>query len=349
LVGARADLDIDAAIDPLIGEAIAALDASAPLLAEMARYHLGLADGERGLTAPLVRERGKRIRPAVAMLTAGASGGDPLRAAPLGAAIELLHNFTLIHDDIQDDSPERRGRPTVWRRWGIGQAINAGDALFAAAHLPLYALAERGVPTPLVLLLLEAFDRVTIAIVAGQTLDLGFEAQSDITPAAYLAMIAGKTAAIVRYAAWAGALLGGAGEELAARWEEFGLALGLGFQIRDDLLGIWGTPAETGKAPADDIRRRKQSLPILYMRDRLGPAEREELSRLYARPEVDADGVQRVLTWLDREGVRATIEDEIAAHHEAARAALLAAARPGPNPCREQLLALVERLSSRSG
>ncbi|HET7095226.1 MAG TPA: polyprenyl synthetase family protein, partial [Thermomicrobiales bacterium] len=254
---------LDALIEPYLGDAVAALDGAAPLLAGMARYHLGAAAADLTPLPPGAVDRGKRIRPEVALLAAGAAGGDPAAAAPLGAAIELLHNFTLIHDDVQDESPTRRHRPTVWSVWGVGQAINAGDALFAAAHLPLYRLIDAGAAPPLALRLLEGFDRMTIAIVVGQTLDLGFEGRADVAPADYLDMIDGKTAAIVRFAAWAGALLGGADEAAAERFAAFGRALGLGFQVQDDLLGVWGEPAQTGKAPADDIRRRKQSLPIL--------------------------------------------------------------------------------------
>lgn len=341
--------EIDAAIDPLLLGAVASLDGRAPLLAGMARYHLGFVGPDLLPIDPATVDRGKRIRPAVAMLAAGTCGGDPFVAAPLAAAIELLHNFTLIHDDIQDDSRTRRHRPTVWSLWGIEQAINAGDALFAAAHLPFAALRADGVPAELVLRLLEAFDRMTIVIVEGQTLDLGFELRTDVSPAEYLEMIAAKTSAIVRYAAWAGALLGGATDDSAARWAEFGLALGIGFQIRDDLLGIWGASHETGKAPADDIRRRKQSLPILLLRERLGAIEREEIARLYAAPAVDSAGVARVLDLLAREDVRAAVEIEIGQHHDRARAALLAAASPEANPYRDQLEALVERLATRLG
>ena len=342
------NLDIDACIDRPMRDALAALDGQAPLLAGMARYHLGYVGPDLLPIDPSGIDRGKRIRPAVALLAAGAAGGDPLAAAPVGAALELLHNFTLIHDDVQDESPARRHRPTVWSLWGIGQAINAGDALFAAAHLPFYRLPGEGVSAELTLRLLEAFDRMTIAIVEGQTLDLGFEARADILPADYLGMIAGKTAAIVRYAAWAGALLGGASDAAAERWADFGLALGLGFQIRDDLLGIWGDPGETGKAAADDIRRRKQSLPILLLRQRSNPAKRKELDRLFAQPEVDGRGVTCVLEMLDQQSVRAIIESEIAHYHDEAAAALLAAA-PDDNPARDSLLTLVERLSTRAG
>ena len=346
---AGVDLDIDACIDPPLLDALAALDGRAPLLGGMARYHLGYAGRDLQPIDPRSVDRGKRMRPAVALLAAGAAGGDPLAAAPVAAALELLHNFTLIHDDVQDESSTRRHRPTVWSIWGIGQAINAGDALFAAAHLPLYRLPESGVPAGLTLRLLEAFDRMTIAIVEGQTLDLGFEGGAAVQPANYLEMIAGKTAAIVRYAAWAGALVGGADEAAANRWADFGLALGIGFQIRDDLLGIWGDPRETGKAAADDVRRRKQSLPMLILRQRLTPPERVELNRLFAQSEVDAPGVERVLGLLDRERVRQQVEVEIARYHDEAAAALLEAAPPGANPARDRLLSLVERLSTRAG
>jgi geranylgeranyl diphosphate synthase type I len=340
---------IDALIEPALLAALAALDGRAPQLAGMVRYHLGYGGRDFDATGVRAEHRGKRMRPAVALLATGAAGGDPAVAAPLGAALELLHNFTLIHDDVQDESPTRRHRPTVWSLWGIGQAINAGDALFAVAHLPLYGLTAAGVAPELALRLVEAFDRMTIAIVEGQTLDLGFEARRDVGPNEYLAMIAGKTAAIVRYAAWAGALLGGASEETAARWDQFGLALGLGFQIRDDLLGIWGAQDATGKAAADDVRRRKQSLPILLLRERLTDTERDELAQIYAAPNVESAGVARVLALLERERVREHVEAEIARYHDDATSALLSAARPGENPSRDRLLTLVEQLSSRSG
>jgi geranylgeranyl diphosphate synthase, type I len=343
-----AEFDVDALIEPALLDAVAALNGRAPLLTGMVRYHLGYAGHDLQPLDGRAVDRGKRMRPAVALLAAGAAGGEPRTAAPVGAALELLHNFTLIHDDVQDESPTRRHRPTVWSLWGVGQAINAGDALAAIAHLPLYRLASSGVTADLSLRLLEAFDRMTIAIVEGQTLDLAFEARPDVSADEYLEMVAGKTAAIIRFAAWAGALLGGANETAASRWAEFGLALGLGFQARDDLLGIWGAQEVTGKASADDVRRRKQSLPILMLRDCLGDAERAELDHVFAAQNVDHVGITRVLALLEREEVRQAVETVIANYHDRATAALLEAARPGDNPARDRLLTLVERLSSRS-
>ncbi len=340
---------LDQLLAPHMTEATAALDRRAPVLAEMVRYHLGDLDPELRPAASGTVDRGKRIRPAVAMLSAVAVGGEAERGAVVAAAIELLHNFTLIHDDIQDESPTRRHRPTVWNLWGVGQAINAGDALFAAAHLPFFRLADLGVPPELALRLLEAFERMTIEIVAGQTLDLGFEGRADVTGDDYLHMIAGKTAAIVRYAAWAGAMLGGASDAVADQFATFGLALGIGFQVRDDALGIWGDTAATGKARADDIRRRKQSLPILLLRERAGPATRDELLQIYQTPVIEAAGIERVLALLTEYEVQATIEAQVQRYHDQARSALVTATNRDPNPARDRLLDLVERLALRTG
>jgi geranylgeranyl diphosphate synthase type I len=339
-------LGVDTLLEPLMTDALTALDGRSPLLAGMVRYHLGYADLDLHAIDPRSIDRGKRIRPAVTMLVAGAAGGDPVQAAPVAAAIELLHNFTLIHDDIQDESATRRHRPTVRHIWGDKQAINAGDALFAVAHLPLFQLPARGVSAERTLAILDAFERMTIEIVAGQTLDLGFETREDVTADAYLEMISGKTSAIIRFAAWAGATIAGADGATAARWGDFGLELGLGFQIHDDLLGIWSTQAETGKRQADDIRRRKKSYPFLLLRERLDPPARAELNAIYAKNAISEGDVARVLSLMDTRDVRGEVERVVATYHDSATAVLASAAR---NPTyRQQLQALVESLATRT-
>jgi len=265
----------------------------------------------------------------------------------VAAAIELLHNFTLIHDDIQDQSPVRRHRPTVWSEWGVAQVINAGDAAFAASQIALVNLRQLGVDPDLILRLVDAFNRMTIQIVQGQALDLDFEGRDDVTPEDYLLMIELKTAVIVRYAAWAGALLGGAEDAHADRFAEFGRTLGVGFQVRDDLLGIWGATATTGKAAADDIRRRKQSLPILMLRNEASCEEAAQLEHLYRGPEINEAGIVRVLELLEQHQIRQAIERRIAEMHTEAAVNLDAAARPGPNPGRDALSTLVSMLAAR--
>ena len=338
---------LDALLDPQLRSALAALDGAAPNLAGMANYHLGFVDAEFNPVTPSAAIRGKRIRPGIAMLACGAAGGDPRTAAPLAAAVELLHNFTLVHHDIQDKSPSRRHRPTVWTLWGVAQAINAGDAIFAASHRALYRLRDEGIEPGLVLRIADRFDQMTIEIVQGQALDLDFEGRADIRPEDYLEMIALKTAVIVQFAAWGGALLAGASDEQADRFGAFGLSLGIGFQVRDDLLGIWGSTATTGKAEADDIRRRKQSLPILMLRERASETDRAELYRIYADDEIDEQGIRTVLALLDRYAVRADLERRIAAFHDDARPALTAAALAGENGYRDAMEQLVDVLSNR--
>jgi geranylgeranyl diphosphate synthase type I len=343
---AEATSVFDAALEPAMHAALSALDGPAPILPGMANYHLGFGDAEFRPATLTAAQRGKRLRPGIAMLACGAAGGEPLKAASLAAAIELLHNFTLVHDDIQDQSPSRRHRATVWTLWGVGQAINAGDAIFAAAHRALYRLRDEGIDADLVIRLAEQFDTMTIQIVQGQSLDLGFEGRNDVTPADYLQMIELKTAVIVRFAAWAGALLAGADDERAELFGAFGLALGVGFQVRDDLLGIWGASEVTGKAAADDIRRRKQSLPVLILRDGASVADRARLDELFSANEIDEDGVREVLALLDRYQVRAEMEAQIAALHDGARVAL-GEALAARNRAGSELEALVDVLAVR--
>lgn len=332
-----------------LAAAVDELDGRAPLLARMARFHLGWTDSSGTPTDEATRRviQGKRIRPMLAMLSCSAAGGDSHNAAPLAAAIELLHNFTLIHDDIQDRSPNRRHRATVWRIWGDAQAINAGDGMFAAAQIALLRTDPSAVAPELMIELLREFNRTTIKIVQGQVMDLEFEGRSDVTPEQYLSMIGGKTGAIVRFAVWAGARVGGATGATARRLADFGDALGAGFQIRDDLLGIWGSLEETGKSNADDIRRRKQSLPILMLRGQASDDELALMDKLYGEDEIDDEGVASIVGMLDSHQVRRQVRDQVALFHQRAADAL-AAVTPSLQPSSVgELAKLADRLEDR--
>lgn len=333
-----------------IDAALKNLEGTAPLMMRMARYHMGLTDATG---APLddqmrLAVQGKRIRPLVAMRAAEAVGGTAEEAAPIAAAIELLHNFTLIHDDIQDRSPNRRHRPTVWRVWGNAQAINAGDALFAAAQLAVLRTNQSPTFTSSVIRLIEKFNTTTINIVRGQVLDLENEGRPDVTPDDYLTMIAGKTAAIVRYATWAGAIVGGASDEIADQMAEVGEAVGMGFQIRDDMLGIWGTREDTGKDAADDIRRRKQSLPILVLRASASDAESERLDELFNQDEIDPDGVAEVLAMLATYDVESTVATHVEDACQRATQALTTALPNASGSAVDELKQLIIAASFRS-
>lgn len=320
----------------ILGERIAL-----PLYRVLA-YHLGWADEQ---LHPVQVEGGKRIRPLLCLLCCEAAGGDPAAAVPVSAAIELLHNFTLIHDDIQDRSRTRRHRPTVWALWGEAQAINAGDAMFALSQLALLEAGDR-LPSDSLALLLRAFNETTLRIVEGQVLDLGFEERPSVSVTEYLAMIRGKTAALTAFAAWAGALVAGTDPDRLERFRRFGEALGLGFQIQDDYLGIWGRREETGKEPADDIRRRKKSLPIVLLLEAASRPDRQLLEALWSRPEVSDQAVAQVLELLERYGIRERVRAEVARLHQEAHSLLAEAAAPGP--ARDALAALLDRLATRT-
>ncbi len=288
----------------------------------MLRYHLGWADET---FAPTNVPTGKRLRPLLLLRTVSACGGDPTIAMPAMAAIELLHNFTLVHDDVQDASAYRHHRQTIWKRWGTATAINVGDALFALAHEALYALSDppANVPPALVLQLAREFDQMTLRIVEGQHLDLCHEGEWSGGETRYLAMIAGKTAAIIEYAARAGALIAGADPAVVAACGDFGRNIGLAFQIHDDILGIWGEQAVTGKPVADDIRRRKQSLPIIALDEQAPPAVQAELRRLYAAPAPLAEeSVTAIITLLDQYEISAYCQQRADYYHDATRTAL---------------------------
>lgn len=330
-------------VDEADSAAAATFQASDLSLYGMVRYHLGWVDEQfsDGLADP-----GKRVRPMVCLLSTGAAGGDPEQAIPVAAGIELLHNFTLMHDDIQDRSELRRGRPTVWRNWGEAQAINAGDATFALSQLAILKAGERGIDPAALSDVLAEFNRMTLQIVEGQVLDLGFEQRQRVTPDDYLRMIAGKTAAIVAFASWAGARVAGMSESNCRTYHEFGRLLGLGFQIRDDYLGIWGDEFSTGKQAGDDIRGRKQSIPIVMLLESMAEADREQLRRIYASESLGDDQVQQVTRMLDEHGIARRIEQLTAFYHDKALELINEIAEP--NAEREALIALAERLVDRS-
>ena len=275
--------------------------ASAPLAdAEefdtLLRYPLGWVDENN---QPYQQTTGKRIRPLLMLLSTESVGGDWQVALPAAAAVELLHNFSLVHDDIQDDSPTRHGRPTVWKIWGRSNAINAGDALFALAFTALQGLAEAGVSPNIVLKVWEIFNRTTIELTRGQHLDMRFEHQENVTIEQYVSMISGKSAMLVAACAQIGALIGSGDDTTAAHFADFGLNLGIAFQIRDDILGIWGDPAVTGKSAATDILSRKKSLPVLY-----GLAQSEALRSVYRSEPFGAAQVEQAVGIFDEIGAQ---------------------------------------------
>jgi len=262
---------------------------------EMCRYHLGL-DGS-GST-------GKRMRPLLGLLAYASITGDHHGALPGAAAVELGHNFSLVHDDIEDDDRERHHRPTLWSRHGVPHAINAGDMLFSLSRVALHRLTDLGFSDRKVLRLMRLYDETCVALCEGQYLDMRASESTELMSVdAYFDMIGRKTAALISAGIEAGALLATNDEAVIGRYRAFGWDLGIAFQLNDDLLGIWGLEAATGKE-ATDLARHKKTLPVLYAFETAGPEDRARLAELYADDGLDDGEVREIVDILERTGAR---------------------------------------------
>jgi geranylgeranyl diphosphate synthase type I len=279
----------------------------------MMQYHMGWLDAT---LAPIAVPAGKRLRPMLCMLACEAVGGQVERALPAAAAVELLHNFSLIHDDIEDDSETRRHRTTVWKLWGIAHGINVGDGMFSAALLRLPCLLDRGVSPDRIVESQRVFAETCLRLTEGQYQDMCFETQMDVDTDTYLWMIRRKTAALIACSTHLGALLGGADERVTAAYARFGENLGLAFQVIDDILGIWGSESETGKSARTDILTRKKTLPVVYV------LHDPELRAIYGQESLEDRDVDRVLSILGKYRAQEYAESRARQYSELALEAL---------------------------
>jgi len=314
------DLDLVELIADTEGEIVRLVrdrDPSTHGLYEMVRYHLALdGSGASG---------GKRLRPLLGLLAFASITGDHRRALPGAAAVELGHNFSLVHDDIEDGDRERRHRPTLWTVHGVPQAINTGDTLFSLSRIALHRLTDLGFSDAKVLRLMRLYDETCLALCEGQYLDIA-TSQSDqpMSVEAYFDMIGRKTAALIAASIEAGALLATDDEAVIARYRAFGWALGIAFQINDDLLGIWGKEQATGKAPSD-VMHKKKTLPVIYAMEQAGPKDRERLGALYATADPSPAEVTEIVELLERLGARDYTRDQAHRSRDEALAELAAA------------------------
>lgn len=299
---------------------------------EMIRYHLGWSGPEE--------IQGKRVRPLLTLLCCQGSGGEWQAALPAASAIEWVHNFSLIHDDIQDNSQTRRGRPTVWKKWGKPQAINTGDALFALAYLTTQRLCQNGFSADKVLTVHRILNETSLALTHGQHLDIAFEGMDQVSSDAYLDMIAGKTAALIGASCQIGALLSPFGDAHSAAYQSFGVNLGLAFQVIDDLLGIWGVELTTGKSASDDLQTGKKTLPVIH-----GLEHSEEFRRRWSVLERSEVNLAELRQLLEESGSRDFAADWAERYTDKALAAL-EAAQPS-EPAKNELSTLTARLLQR--
>jgi len=295
------------------------------------------------------------MRPLLGLLAFKSLGGDYRKSLPAAAAVELGHNFSLVHDDIEDADRERRHRPTLWAIWGVPLAINAGDALFALSRLALYGLMEvEGYEPQKLLNIMRVYDETCLALCEGQYLDISFERRTDVTVPEYMEMIEKKTAALIAAAVETGAMMATDDREIVDAYRRFGYNLGIAFQIADDLKGTFWTTAATGKPEAGDVRKRKKTLPLVWALENASAADVSRLTAIY-QPMIratdgsgpplrdsqmsDAD-VDEVLDILERSGARRHAEEE--AHRYRDLALVSAAALPVPESQLSELRILVE-------
>lgn len=270
-------------------------------LSTLLHYHLGGVD-RYGVPVEVPTSQGKALRPTLCMFACEALGGDPLLALPAAAALELIHNFSLIHDDIQDQDLERRHQPTVWSLWGAAKALVAGDAMQSLGDLAVLGCAQGDVPPATTLRISQLLTESYLEMIEGQCQDLEFESKTSIATGDYLRMIACKTGALIRSSLEIGSVLATDDSESTAAFARFGSCLGRIFQIRDDFLGIWGDQASMGKSNDNDIRRRKKSFPVVLAFERATGAAREDLHRIYSQETLAESDIGRVLDVLEEVG-----------------------------------------------
>lgn len=295
---------------------------------EMARYALGWID-QQGKPDDAA---GKRARPALCMLGAAAISADSAaqrRALHGAAAVEFVHNFSLVHDDIQDQDEQRRGRPTVWTIWGVSQAINAGDALRELADLALLRAhgeqGEQGADASAEAILDAAarLNGATLRMIEGQYLDLTFEERLDVELDEYLRMVERKTGAMMGVSLAIGATLAGGSARQADALQRAGERLGRCFQIRDDWLGVWGDAAALGKSTQSDIRRKKKSFPVLWTLRNAPAAVRRSLLDAWRIEALSDEDVAAVQALLDESGASEAADEAAEREYQAFRSALL--------------------------
>jgi geranylgeranyl diphosphate synthase, type I len=325
----------------LVGPAIAAaVSRLSPDVRSVAAYHLGLADADGQPFSAGGRPGGKALRPALALLSTRAARAMPERGVAAAAAVELVHNFSLVHDDIMDGDTERRHRPTAWAVFGVGAAILAGDALLVLAQDILL----EG-PAPQGLWAARCLSASVQRLIAGQGADLAFERRDDVTLDQCLEMAGDKTAALMACACSIGAIYVGAPAELAMGLAGFGAHAGLAFQLTDDLLGIWGAPEVTGKPVRSDLRTRKKSLPVVAALTS-GKQPGDELGALLASTEpLGEDDLLYAAGLVEAAGGKAWVEAE--ADAQLAAAAKCLAETDMPDDVRAEFSGIAEFITAR--
>ncbi|SDH53370.1 polyprenyl synthetase family protein [Nonomuraea jiangxiensis] len=318
-------------LEPALREAVSGLH---PWSGRMVAFAMGWSDADG---RPEGGDGGKGLRPAITMLSAEAVGGTAELALPGAVAVELVHAFSLVHDDIIDNDERRRHRDALWKAYGVGPALLAGDALLALAVSRLAGWPEA----------MKYLSAALVELVQGQTADMAFEERpwrgaNRVTVEEYTTMAAGKTGGLLGASAAVGVVLGGS-PELADRMWDMGRDLGVAFQIVDDMLGIWGDPGLTGKPVHSDLRRDKKTLPVLAALASGGSAAKE-LSAVLVAGVVDDDSARRAADLVTDAGGRAAAQ-AMADHYLTTALRVMDECLPGATELRALCHSLVDRIT----
>ncbi len=333
--------DLDALVADTEAEILAVIDKAederTAALYEMVRYHLGLDDDGQS---------GKRLRPLLGLLAYESIAGDHRAALPGAAAVELGHNFSLVHDDIEDRDVERRHRATLWKVWGVAQAINTGDTLFTLSRMALHRLSELGFSDAKVLALMRLYDETCLALCEGQFMDIwGAEHDERLSVDFYFDMIGRKTAALIAASVQAGALLATDDERIIEAYRGFGWSLGIAFQLNDDLLGIWGDEQTTGKEPSD-LAKHKKTLPVIYALENASDSERERLREILGMSDASPADIAEARAIIDRSGAREYTRERARSERDAALGLLETAGVVAAEPLERLRLIVVSAISA---
>jgi len=265
-------------------------------LKEIFRYHLGVDDDPE--------KQGKRVRPWLTLLCTEGGGGDWESAIPVAVAIELIHNFSLIHDDIEDNGLTRRAKETVWKKWGLAKGINSGDAMFTSAFIALDKMKD-STPSEILVDSYRLLSKTSLELTIGQQMDIDFESREMIDISDYYRMISGKTATLLSCCTQMGALVSGLGTDEQLCYAKFGKELGMAFQIYDDWLGIWGDPSVTGKSASSDLVEGKKSLPVI-----IGLKRSKRFYERWMRKAITQEDTALLAEWLSEDKVEEYVKSE---------------------------------------
>ncbi len=299
----------------------------------MLRYHMGWEENK------INKVQGKRIRPLLLLLSVIGMGGDWKEGLSAASSVELVHNFSLIHDDIEDSSEYRRGRKTLWMKWGIPQALNSGDLLFTLAQNAILD-ASNHYSVDVMVALSKLLQKTCIKLTQGQYLDLLFESKNIITIDDYLEMISGKTAALLSCSTEMGAIISGVSEDERLHAKTYGFALGMAFQTVDDILGIWGNEDIIGKSVESDLVQKKKSLPVIYALQ-----NSEEMRKIWLEAEINQKNLARSKQIMTEIGAKEFAEKTAKYYTEEALSSIHKAIED--ESVRKKFILLTERLLSR--